>query len=407
MIIECPNCRAKLELPGEKLHEAVKCGSCCTRFVATEWSGVVLSENELAVYEVNHRIEKISTKVEGFIYSASQYAEGMLCNTMRLSNASFTVETAEIAVEDGMFESSAKYPHPGVYVVVRMEKAKWNGESGHSPAVQRFVEAILGYRVEKTYEDGCRAIGGGERKYVYYFVHDREPCQRTAMPGGDVSRTVHQSPPEAWRSALHLERQRTIDLIKGNEIERWYSSNFIDFEKDLRNRYKFGVIQIVLIDKEHSARMPVGLQLRIDTDDGEIVLPEGLVEAIEKRLERKLSLIDVSNFGNRNMYAYKVSIPSAKKQAVAPPLKSKTKPLPKNRERQPIVPPDSYFSTGKKDEYLINGIIYVDVSGKSLLWGQVQSFLAGLSGKQIVTSLDRLSGVWDRMKQDAVRGKRW
>ena len=407
MIIECPNCRAKLDLPGEKLYEAVKCGGCRTRFVATEWSGVVLSECELAVYESNHRIEIFSKKIESLIKSVCKHAEGMLCNTMRLFKANLTVETAEMSPGDGGFEVSGEYPHPGVYVVVRMEKDKWDGESGHTPALQRFVEAILGFRVEKTYEDGCHAVGGGERKYVYYFIHDREPCQRTAMPGGDEDSSVRQSIPGAWRSALHLERQRTIDLIKGNEIERWYSSNFIDFEKDLRNRYKFGVIQIVLIDKEHSARMPVGLQLRIDTDDGEIVLPEGLVDAIEKRLERKLSLIDVSNFGNRNMYAYKVSIPSAKKQAAAPPLKSKTKPLPKNRERQPIVPPDSYFSTGKKDEYLINGTIYVDVSGKSLLWGQVQSFLAGLSGKQIVTSLDRLSGVWDRMKQDAVRGKRW
>lgn len=405
MIIECPNCRVKLDLPGEKLYEAVKCGGCRTRFVATEWSGVVLSECELAVYESNHRIEIFSKKIESLIESVCKHAEGMLCNTMRLFKANFTVETAEMSPGDGGFEVSGEYPHPGVYVVVRMEKDKWDGESGHTPALQRFVEAILGFRVEKTYEDGCHAVGGGERKYVYYFIHDREPCQRTAMPGGDVPRTVRQSPPEAWASELHLEEKRTIDLIKGNEIERWYSASFIDFEKELRIRYKFGAIQILLVDKKLSAmsKMPVGLQLRIDTGDGEIMLPEGLVEAIEKRLERKLFLTDVSNFGSRNMYAYKVLNPSAKKQTVAVPVKSRTKPVRENRERQPSIPPDSYFSTGKKDEYRINGTIYVDVSGKSLFWGQIQAFLVGLSGKRVLTGWDRLNGAWDQMKLEAVR----
>ena len=160
MVIECPNCKAKLDLPREKLYEAVKCGRCSTRFVATEWSGVVLSDGELAVYEVNHRIEKFSKKVNGFVQYACKYAEQILCNTMQLTKVSFIVETADIAVADGGFEGSDKHPYPGVYVIVRMEKIKWNGERGHTPALQRFVEAILGFRVEKTYEDGCRAIGG-------------------------------------------------------------------------------------------------------------------------------------------------------------------------------------------------------------------------------------------------------
>ena len=67
------------------------------------------------------------------------------------------------------------------------------------------------------------------------------------------------------------------------------------------------------------------------------------------------------------------------------------------------VPPDSYFSTGRKNEYRLNGIIYVDVSGKSNFWTSVLSFWAGLNGKAVLTGWDRISGTWDRMKQEAYR----
>ena len=63
------------------------------------------------------------------------------------------------------------------------------------------------------------------------------------------------------------------------------------------------------------------------------------------------------------------------------------------------VPPDSDFSTGKKNEYCINGLIYVDVSWiKSEFWSVVVSAWAALNGKAIITGWDRLSGAWDRLK---------
>ena len=81
------------------------------------------------------------------------------------------------------------------------------------------------------------------------------------------------------------------------------------------------------------------------------------------------------------------------------------RPVPMKRQGcdSSYVPPDSFFSTGRRNEYRINGITYVDVSGKSGFWGEVISFFAGLSGKGIITEWDRMSGTWDRMKQGAYR----
>lgn len=67
------------------------------------------------------------------------------------------------------------------------------------------------------------------------------------------------------------------------------------------------------------------------------------------------------------------------------------------------IPPDSFFSTGRKNEYRINGMTYVDVSGRSEFWTGVMSFFAGLSGKGVITGWDRMNGTWDRMKQEAYR----
>ena len=63
-------------------------------------------------------------------------------------------------------------------------------------------------------------------------------------------------------------------------------------------------------------------------------------------------------------------------------------------------PSDSQFSTGKRDEYRVNGVDYVDVSGKGFLGTMFSSFFAGLSGKGIVTGWDKMSGTWDEMKRN-------
>ena len=63
-------------------------------------------------------------------------------------------------------------------------------------------------------------------------------------------------------------------------------------------------------------------------------------------------------------------------------------------------PSDSQFSTGKRGEYRVNGVDYVDVSGKGFLGTMFSSFFAGLSGKGIVTGWDKMSGTWDEMKRN-------
>lgn len=77
----------------------------------------------------------------------------------------------------------------------------------------------------------------------------------------------------------------------------------------------------------------------------------------------------------------------------------------KPQGRRRSAPPDSDFSTGRKDEYCLNGKIYVDISRRSQFWANVAAFIAGLSGKRVITRWDRISGTWDRMKKDAARNR--
>ena len=90
--------------------------------------------------------------------------------------------------------------------------------------------------------------------------------------------------------------------------------------------------------------------------------------------------------------------PSARKQVI-------TRSMPKRRQvsDSSYVPPDYLFSTGKKNEYRLNGMTYVDVSGRSEFWTGVISFFAGLNGKGVITGWDRMTGAWDKMKQEAYR----
>lgn len=63
-------------------------------------------------------------------------------------------------------------------------------------------------------------------------------------------------------------------------------------------------------------------------------------------------------------------------------------------------PSDEEFRVkGKKNEYKIGGMTYVDVSGKGLLRTMISSFIAGLQGKGIITGWDRINGTWDQMKR--------
>ena len=73
---------------------------------------------------------------------------------------------------------------------------------------------------------------------------------------------------------------------------------------------------------------------------------------------------------------------------------------------QTSAPPDSHFSTCRKDEYRVNGSTYVDVSSKGLWGGMLSSFFAGLNGKGVDTGWDRISGRWDAMKQDGKNHRR-
>lgn len=100
-------------------------------------------------------------------------------------------------------------------------------------------------------------------------------------------------------------------------------------------------------------------------------------------------------------YEVRKPVPPPPKQKPAPA--SRPKPKRKQKGGSSAVPPDSDFATGRKNEYRLNGVTYIDVSGKSLFWVAIKSFFAGLSGKGVITGWDRSSGAWDAMKRSAAR----
>lgn len=99
------------------------------------------------------------------------------------------------------------------------------------------------------------------------------------------------------------------------------------------------------------------------------------------------------------------------RKSVTPTLKRKIfKPRPLTRNQKTnssYVPPDEDFSTGKKNEYRINDMIYVDISGHGFFWTQVLAFFAGLDGKGIITGWDKMHGAWDQMKRDEAARRGW
>ena len=92
--------------------------------------------------------------------------------------------------------------------------------------------------------------------------------------------------------------------------------------------------------------------------------------------------------------------PFAKKQGFVRP-----KATTKRSSNQSHVPPDSVFSSGRKNEYRLNGITYVDVSGMNSFWSTLWSIWAELNGKAVITGWDRMSGAWDCLKREAARNR--
>ena len=99
--------------------------------------------------------------------------------------------------------------------------------------------------------------------------------------------------------------------MEGNDIERSYSSQFVDYNKRLRSKYGFGHMKVMRIERnatyeKYIKTMPCGVGLQIDSAEGDIVLPEGLVPELERRLSRRLKLVETINFGGTNMFTFAV-----------------------------------------------------------------------------------------------------
>ena len=408
MTIVCPKCGAELELPREMVHDVAKCGQCKTAFVASEWSGVLLADEELARYEVDRNNEKLAKKLARYLspYEGNSYGGGHgLFSALGVSSMYFPTEVA--GDSSGDFEPSDKSPCLGVYITARLEQDAGKGYPSHSAGLQRLIESAIGFRVEKTHEETCGGANGSLRCYIRYLVHADKPCERIALPDEKPRAVARERHVDEWTRMRDFEFSRAYDLINGNEVERFYSACHTDYIETLREKYKFGWIQVVYLDgdNEDLKKIPSGVKVDIDTAEGELVLPEGFVHDIEQRLARKLSLVEVCNSGEKNTYTYAILNPRSSHKPVAQneghrhqAQRSKSV----QGHKEPSVPPDSYFSTGKKNEYRINGMIYVDVSGMSPFWTSVHSILAGLNGKGVITGWDRMNGTWDQMKRDAM-----
>ena len=89
MIIVCPQCGRELELSPKMLYDITSCAYCKARFVATEWSGVLLTENELARYAENISYQKLAKEVKRYFGTDNDYVREMACRTLGLASAFF------------------------------------------------------------------------------------------------------------------------------------------------------------------------------------------------------------------------------------------------------------------------------------------------------------------------------
>lgn len=295
MIIVCPKCKAELELPASMVGEVVKCGACHDHFAATEWSGALLTDAELSKYRKDREIEKKVELFENYFDADDGYVSRMVCGTMGLADVEFQVQTH--------FEAGT------ILITVRMDKeGTW---ASPTPQLQRLIESVIGFRVRKTDE---RKYPSGSicRSSVRYTVLLDAPCERLPLP--NVRKSVDnedESDKDDWTKNRDFEYFRAKDLLEGNDIERSYSSQFVDYNKRLRSKYGFGHMKVMRIERnatyeKYIKTMPCGVGLQIDSAEGDIVLPEGLVPELERRLSRRLKLVETINFGGTNMFTFAV-----------------------------------------------------------------------------------------------------
>ena len=155
--------------------------------------------------------------------------------------------------------------------------------------------------------------------------------------------------------------------------------------------------------EQYSGNMPDTNYNFPNNDDGE--------EEDEEEIENEYGYDDGetgddewNDFALEHEKAARTCIPKNEEDRSLTRSQGSVRPRPQSSDSS-YVPPDSYFSTGRKNEYRLNGLTYVDVSGKSIFWTSVLSLLAGLNGKAILTDWDRMNGTWDRMKQEAARNR--
>ena len=391
MTILCPKCNTQLELPSNMVREIVQCSDCNVEFVASEWSGTLLTDEELARYRTDHEHEKIAERFRDYFSADDDKISRMVCGTLELATADFPIETISVCAEGEKYRM--EYPYPGVYVIARIEKDRDKGVPTHSLELQRLIEAVVGYQVEDVYEDMCDGDGNTYRRYIHYFVHLDKQCERMILPDCSNPQPDRIEPKDRWTLIRDFEYHRARDLLYGNDVESIYSSRYVDYKERIKKQYGFRHIQVWDIDHDQKeiSRPPDGVEVRVETAEGQVVLPEGLLAEISHWLDRKLTLVKVVNWCASNEYIY----------SVHRPVSSISKP--KQKTETPSVPPDSFFSTGRKDEYRVGGITYIDISKKSDFWGGVISFWAALQGKSVIRKFDRIFGGWDEIKQAAMR----
>ena len=297
MKIICPKCHSWLDNPISKVGEIVKCRLCKTRFIATEWSGVILPVEQMARYRIGKRFEDMREMLRKYFYQVSEFINPHGCETFGLKQIEFSVGGAnDCGCGDSM---------PGVYIGVRFYRNKPDANViVHSPQLQRFVESIIGYRVRHAPEENCNDAD----IYSYYYVLLGKRCERMGLP--KPRPIVKEEPTDIWTRIRDFEHNRADDLLYGNSIEDIYSSKECGAENyHAKVCEKYGVSDIKLHWEDvghgcigttpsgkYTELIPSGgVVVGIYPPEGEAVLPEGLVAEISRRLGRKLSFIGVAD----------------------------------------------------------------------------------------------------------------
>ena len=260
MIINCPNCNKELELSSEHVGWRVQCPYCAEEFRAMET--LARSENGLGadpdeVLSIDwDALETDEDERRKWEERATIWRERIQINCPECE--------AKVSLETRLFGGRVMCPHCGVAFLARGEGAMVTEDRNR-------------YRDELRREKETEALK-----------------QRQNFNGKS---RVKEHPAVLRRKE---EKDRLFCLIHGDDDERVYSRNDCGFFAYLRKKYENVHIMRILVMNEppmdafcklRGLRDGFGIIVEAKPDEGISELPQGMIDDMEKRFSRKLTLV--------------------------------------------------------------------------------------------------------------------